>query len=540
MHDYLIPIVLGVTGHRRIDTANPKLIGCIEQRLEWLKQLWPHTPFVVVSSLAEGADRLLARLAIEKLGAKLLVPLPFPVEEYSRDFATADSRGEFNSLIARADSVFLVHQKEEHVASNQDARNRQYARAGAWVVEHSQILVAIWDGQPAKGLGGTGDVVQWAVKGDVPRSYSALSEHRNVLSPGDCRIVIQIHPESGEHTDLTGAPRQVLQCFEKIDDFNLSAGRFVHARGEAPLAQSETDLLGNSLGLLKQDAALSRLIRWYSVADSLAARNQKKQGSLIAIMSGLLFLAVSFSSQPSNTPYVAVATVLYIVTMAVVLLVSQLARRWGIEDRFFDYRGLAEGLRVAIFWRMGGVDRKVSCNYLTHHAGLVSWIREAFKSMETVSSSHPQISTPSGEFRDLLEQRWLRAQATYFDHRTLQMRKLHKRLVVISTCGFVLSLVVGACKALHNVAGFEENIIPLGAFGVLIAVGLAAAYYKDKKRYAALCNRYTLSAELYKRAAQRLSSGEYSRDAVVLQIGREALNENADWLWTQRSRPLRP
>ena len=30
------------------------------------------------------------------------------------------------------------------------------------MVDHSELLIAVWDGKPAAGLGGTGDVVSYA------------------------------------------------------------------------------------------------------------------------------------------------------------------------------------------------------------------------------------------------------------------------------------------------------------------------------------------------------------------------------------------
>jgi hypothetical protein len=45
-----------------------------------------------------------------------------------------------------------------------------YRRVGHYVVDHCDLLIAIWDGQPARGRGGTADIVQYA-----------LDRHRRVL-----------------------------------------------------------------------------------------------------------------------------------------------------------------------------------------------------------------------------------------------------------------------------------------------------------------------------------------------------------------------
>jgi len=62
------------------------------------------TPIVVLSSLAEGADQLVASVALER-GAILIAPLPMPLEEYRKDFQfglTPNALSEFDRLLARA------------------------------------------------------------------------------------------------------------------------------------------------------------------------------------------------------------------------------------------------------------------------------------------------------------------------------------------------------------------------------------------------------------------------------------------------------
>ena len=59
---------------------------------------------MLLSALAEGADRYAALAAIDA-GITLSVALPFPVEEYAKDFAEQASRDEYARLIAAADTV---------------------------------------------------------------------------------------------------------------------------------------------------------------------------------------------------------------------------------------------------------------------------------------------------------------------------------------------------------------------------------------------------------------------------------------------------
>src|SRR5689334_3508341 len=83
-----LPLVIGVTGHRDLRNQDiPALEHEVAAIITTLRTDYLHgeTPLIVLSSLAEGADRLAARVALAH-GAQLIAPMPMPVEEYRRDF----------------------------------------------------------------------------------------------------------------------------------------------------------------------------------------------------------------------------------------------------------------------------------------------------------------------------------------------------------------------------------------------------------------------------------------------------------------------
>src|SRR3989304_6042032 len=80
------PIVVGVTGHRDLRPADiGRLSSGVSQFFRGLQARYPHTPLVLLSPLAEGADRLAAEVAV-KMGVRLIVPLPMPRQLYEMDF----------------------------------------------------------------------------------------------------------------------------------------------------------------------------------------------------------------------------------------------------------------------------------------------------------------------------------------------------------------------------------------------------------------------------------------------------------------------
>jgi hypothetical protein len=83
-----------------------------------------------------------------------------PSTDYETSFASAAERETFHRLLARAarvDTLDFDQPSEEAFMS-----------AGRRIVAESDIILAIWDGEPSRGLGGTADVVRHAVASGKP------------------------------------------------------------------------------------------------------------------------------------------------------------------------------------------------------------------------------------------------------------------------------------------------------------------------------------------------------------------------------------
>jgi hypothetical protein len=110
---------------------------------------------VIISSLAEGSDRIVAAAGLAA-GFALQVVLPFERAEYARDFETQTSRTEFEQLLARACDVF-------ELGGVAGERPRAYEAAGLFMLANIDMLIAIWDGKVAAGVGGTAQIVERAI-----------------------------------------------------------------------------------------------------------------------------------------------------------------------------------------------------------------------------------------------------------------------------------------------------------------------------------------------------------------------------------------
>jgi hypothetical protein len=139
---------IGVTGHQKLD--EPANWEWVKREMErFLASL--SLPLTCVTSLAVGADQLFAN-AVLRHGGELEAILPFP--EYESTFTETHDRREYARLLKLASKVEVL---ERH-GSHEDA----YFASGKRMVDTSEIILAVWDGKPAAGRGGTGDVVNYA------------------------------------------------------------------------------------------------------------------------------------------------------------------------------------------------------------------------------------------------------------------------------------------------------------------------------------------------------------------------------------------
>jgi hypothetical protein len=155
-------IRIGVTGHRILAEVE-KIEGGIAEALGIIEHSFPSETLSVISSLTEGADRLVVLQVLSRPRSRLLVPLPLPESEYLNDFATEESKAEFRHLLSQAEEVITLPPAS--------TREEAYEAAGRYLLQHCDVLVAVWDGQAPQGQGGTGGMVAEARSIKMPIAW---------------------------------------------------------------------------------------------------------------------------------------------------------------------------------------------------------------------------------------------------------------------------------------------------------------------------------------------------------------------------------
>jgi hypothetical protein len=140
---------IGITGHQTlrclhgwewVDSAVRQILA------EWCPGC------VGITSLAAGADQRFAKVVLE-VGGTLEVIVPFP--GYESRFEREEDRSTYQRLLGAARAVLTLPRSA-------DDDQACYLAAGQRVVDRSHALVAVWDGEPAAGVGGTADIVVYA------------------------------------------------------------------------------------------------------------------------------------------------------------------------------------------------------------------------------------------------------------------------------------------------------------------------------------------------------------------------------------------
>jgi len=188
-------IRIGVTGHRVLDNETElkkQLIEVLKTEIAKLfdndslnllnKNLIAPVTYSVLTPLAEGADRLVAETVMEYDARSCVeVVLPLTLHDYKKTFKNPDDP-RFDELYNKARQVKQMRnhrlETEPEIIQNtieiniknriEKAKKEAFEKAGHHIVNHCDVLIAIWDGKKSQGIGGTSDIIEYAVSKKRP------------------------------------------------------------------------------------------------------------------------------------------------------------------------------------------------------------------------------------------------------------------------------------------------------------------------------------------------------------------------------------
>jgi hypothetical protein len=437
--------------------------------------------FLFVSPLADGADQIGAELALE-LGFELHAVLPFTRERTRADLPDEDSRSRFDKLLAQTACLLELPGDEAHELE-------AYVMAGRATVAHCDVLIAVWDGLPPRGRGGTGAVVRYAFDWATPVVHIPVAEGSEavlrwtafepavVSGHGDPTTIRPL--DLGQlQSALTGllAPPPDSREQGFIHLFQRECRRRLRARIEYPLllaatgvsglrphhwrpavasrrTQAEWEEFGNACSRAEcVTAPIATLEQWYEWADSLASHYAQSYRSghvfNFVLAAVAVLLALTTLVLPDAKKLLAFAEFGAILA---ILANTWTGTRQQWHRRWLDYRQLAERLRPMRSLKIIGVAspdppgtkaNPISGRWVEWYAAAV-WRAVGCPSGRIVQSKVPPLA-------GTISRHELRPQIAYHRSTAHQAERLDEKLEMFGYTLFIAALI--GCLVL--IAGF--------------------------------------------------------------------------------------
>jgi hypothetical protein len=507
---------VAVTGHRDLD-HDDRLEAAVRTGLALIRERFGDrdgsATITVLSALAEGADQLVARVVLEEPRSSLEVSLPLRSDDYRKDFGPGGLEG-FAELLPRAAVV--------RTAPQLSSREEAYAWAGRDVVDRCDALLALWDGAPSRGHGGTAEVVAYARSHCVPLVWvDARGEH-------------QLRTDWSRASELEDPGMQLWEHHPFLSPERLAARE---AR------QRERWLAGG----FETTLPLARLADWvlpaFVRADALALHFQSlyiAASTSVFILAALALTAVAVHATFfPDVPWVVGGEFAFLVVLVAVVLLSR-ARRWN--EQWISYRYLAERLRSAFFLAVAGTSDRRSAESSPTFSGdpVAEWIKAI---LAKTSASRPPVDGSDrdvAEVREYLARHWIDDQARY--HCSVSRRHQSSDVIIKRSALLLFCVALGVCGI--RMVGLGESEGHLSLLGqTLVALSIAVPAFgaathgigglREHKRQAERSARMT---ELLRplRARMEAATDLETVRQVAAATERVVREENGDWFGVMR------
>ena len=314
----------------------------------------------------------------------------------------------------------------------------------------------------------------------------------------------------------------------------------------------------------------------YQVSDTLAQDRQKRFIWDWQVLLGLGFASIVAFEMLTHLFFeeswlLAVYAGIFV---GVVCLFSY-ARRQHHQERFLDYRALAEALRVAVFWKLVGIGLpsegetsvtstvdlssgdSVADAYPIRQPRELDWVKTCLRTLELLDVGKPAI-----DLKGLTENEghlwartfWVHGQLAFFGRRGPEHEHHADSLLTWSLVMLLASALFAALLFLADYGVFgpafhwthEDWLHRIAIFVIGLLPGLAAvrAGYAERLALEAHARQYDRMRTLFQRAHDIFQSGQLTsfRQAQALygELGGEAMKETAEWVAIYRQRPIRP
>jgi hypothetical protein len=558
-------LTIGVTGHRDLcPNEVPALQKAVRDFFLQLRNDYPGLDLQLITPLAEGGDCLVTDVALE-LGIDLIVPLPMPQAEYEQDFSSVAEVEKFRHLLKKARVIHLRTLPEAggRPVTRED-RARQYAQLGIFISNHSQVLLALWDGKPSDAAGGTASVVNYHLTAVMP-GFSLAEDSPNLLADNENDLAYHIvcsrdrpdgQPEEGLQALQTAwvtahfgfesgdhMPLEYEVMLRRLQDFGCDKAKYA-----ATIEKEGANLL-ESAPDLELPVGTRTTSEQHRIADWLAIHFQKRISlGLIAIHSIAVLIGLVFIIY-SEFDGLDVLVNVFLFAFLIGFLIFRIGEQRQWHRKHLDYRALAEGLRVQFYWSLAGVIDVQSAefaydNFLQKQDVDLGWIRHV---MRNVSLSRSRDQVPAEGWVDWVIEQWVgdetgqTGQLAYYQRKELEKARRFKLTTNLGRISLWLGVLIAILLAVAgtDMSDNQRNslLVLMGIFPLIAGVRDA---YSHKKAEKELIKQYRFMGGILTNARRLLDNSDDPdfRRRVLRALGNAALEEDAEWILMHRERPL--
>lgn len=456
-----LPYIIGVVGHRNIvEESKEDASNHFEKILKRYKTKYPNTPILVVTSLAEGADQLIAEVAIKVEGVFLGVLIPMSIEKYLETFSSDSAREEFNKFCAKA--IFVRDTSIDMVYEDNSDAFRSNTRE---LSNNADLLIALWDGIASNQVGGTSDTLYYKLK-KIHRPKNLTDVALNQKEFGSA-IVIPVS-RTGDQTKLVKKVPYSLKPVS-LEETSIDEASDL-------LAVSKHNW--NKLKFESQSPSLTYSEILTKNALSLAEKMRKKfiVALLVILTSSFLTIVAIEIQSRSTSKIISVATILVALSAFVIY---QIVTKLEIKDRYHQFQAVAEAGEIQQLWSKVGIPEDVSDYFLTGINSSFDWMRSLVRTISFLDKSQT-INNMEAETKEFMKswiskQILLRKGDSKVVGRITKNNRLASFIRIITIISIIFSLFIWGYFSISLILGIDSTISTRGLLQSLFVLALAAA-----------------------------------------------------------------
>ena len=463
-------LTIGVTGHRtleNVEVLSEKIKSVIDRILEKFPETKNTSVLLrVLSPLAEGSDRLVAEEILKYDKAELKAILPLAVDDYVEDFQSEESKKEFETLLGKADYQYIINKKPLREINSDESiseiKKQAYEDTGRYIVNHSDVLISIWDEMPLQGKGGTASIVEYAKSKGCP--------------------VFNISPDpNGEIKFIkgNGFDNDLFKQIDKFNSFNPIDKIWLNYAEE-----NSKIFFGNNgtneqyiIPEVNKSVAEDLLLPYYTHSEIFAEKNQRWYHSIGLIVFWMSFLSVATVAY-GEIFFDHIPKYIFIIELLFLLIISFLiffSHKRATHRNYIENRILTEHLRTDIILIICGI-RVSPPQYIRHIESSYAKNGWMILLLEHILSKVPLLSHDPAStlhiIKNYIRKVWINSQIEYHKRRKEKLRNKNEVLTSLGNLIFYLAIFIALIHIFVTID--SQNLDNVLIFAVLLLPALGA------------------------------------------------------------------